>query len=392
MPSAKEKKRKSVATPTFSPADELTSLSAFSPSGAFFAFLSLAVDRHRLRIYDSSSAVSVAEYVQDNGRVTALSWGVFDGLLSPAQPASDEPPNKRRRKKSISKIVDGPSSQEVVLLGLCNGSIVFVSPSHGQVVKTLSHPNSSSRISSIAALPGSENVWEAQEDGLLSLWNAADESLKGSWKLTDRKPQSAIAINPAAGTDEAEILVANHSISLFSVSSPSDSSAQKPRSLATFPGHASAIKSLQWDVSQTPNTRFISLAERDRVLSVWEVPKGSEGGQEGRMVASIQLDSDARSITLLYSSVTQKSTGQSVLALSASGKVYILPVPAELVPPASSKRTHHEIPSLLPRSIFVRLSGPPVVAASFVQGSEGKVRIARISGLRPVFDILVSVP
>src|SRR5580658_6057079 len=59
-------------------ASALVSLSSFSPKGDLFAFVSLAVDKHRLRVFDTTSARSVAEHTVDSSRVTTLAWSSID--------------------------------------------------------------------------------------------------------------------------------------------------------------------------------------------------------------------------------------------------------------------------------------------------------------------------
>ena len=71
-------------------------LSSFSPDGALFAFLSLAVDKHRLRVYDVATGSAVADHTFDAARVTALVWGAFE--LTDESKAS----TKRRKRTMFS--------------------------------------------------------------------------------------------------------------------------------------------------------------------------------------------------------------------------------------------------------------------------------------------------
>ncbi|KAJ7275542.1 WD40-repeat-containing domain protein [Mycena haematopus] len=389
----------SISQPVVEDASYLTALSSFSPKGNLFAFPSLAVDKHRLRVYDTATGQSVAEHVVDSARVSSLTWSNFDPSEAPRSAASDadEPPNKKKRKKRNSQANgDGPlqvtSAMEVVLLGLSDGTILFFSPTHGRVIRTLSHSTSTSAILSVVQTENGDSVpttWTSGADGAIRLWNAQKNDILGSWKIDDRIPYSSMAIRPASEGDRVDVLVANHSIRLLSTNP--DTLTEKPIQLSSFTGHASSVKQLQWDASQTPPTRFMSMAEGDRIVSIWQTPEGSTA--EGKMVASVQLDSDARAISLSVSS-SASSERQNLLTLTASGKISIFPIPAEFVPPASSSRTQHKVSTLLPRSnLSVSAkkgsSGSHVVDASFAAGVIGHIRVARIvSGVRPVFDLV----
>nr|GAT57545.1 predicted protein [Mycena chlorophos] len=355
MPSKKPKPSTSrpqatsaISQPTVEDTSLLSNLSAFSPRGNLFAFLSLAVEKHRLRVYDTATGQSVAEHILDSARVSSLSWSTYDS--SDAQAAG--PPSKKKRRKSQTN-ADGPlqaAAVEVVVLGLSDGTVLFFSPTHGRC-------------------PGNVDL---------------------CWKNDDPIPFSSMALRPASDDDRVDILVAHHSIRLLSASS--DSLTDKPAQVASFTGHASSVKQLHWDASQLPSTRFASLAEGDRVVSIWDTPENS--ATEGRMVASVQLDSDARFISFSLASPTT-SERQNLLVLAASGKISIYPIPTELSPPTSSGRPQQlKVSTLLPRSTLSvstkkASAGSHPVAASFAAGVNGNVRVARIvGGVRPVFDLV----
>ncbi|KIK70389.1 hypothetical protein GYMLUDRAFT_183967 [Collybiopsis luxurians FD-317 M1] len=381
---SKQSKSRPAATSTISQpvvedASYLAAFSSFSSNGNLFAYLSLAVDKHRLRVYDTSSGQSVAEHIVHSARVASLSWCHLAANPAPDNPS---PSKKKRRKSQAADETQSVSASETVALGLSDGTILFFSPTHGQVLSTLSHSSSTSAILSVVgAGPNHSNVWTSGGDSVVRLWNAQKNEMLGSWKNDDRIPYTSMAIRPASENGSTELLVASHSIRLLSTASSFAN--QKPKELVSFTGHASSIKTLQWDPSKSPSSRFVSLAESDRVVSLWQVP--SDESTAGKMVASVQLDSDARHISL-------SSSTSTLLTLAASGKISVYPIPDELSPPASSNRTQHKLPTLLPRSILTASSkGKPVsvVAASFVKGASRSIRVARIvGGAMPVFNVL----
>lgn len=391
-----------ISQPAVEDTSHLTALSSFSPKGNLFAFLSLAVDKHRLRVYDTVSGQSVAEHIVDSARVSTLAWDTSD-LPGNQEPPfdNDAQPTKKKRKKrdSMTTEEEVPSTAvEVIILGLSDGTVLFFSPAHGRIVRTLSHTTSTVAILSVVVTRNNgDSIWTSGADGAIRLWNAQTNDILGSWKNDDRIPYTSMAVRPGVRDGRVDILVAHHSIRLLSTKSDTtDFDTKKPAQLAQFTGHASSIKQLGWDNSQTPSKRFLTLAEADRFLYVWEAPEGSS--TEGKAVASIALDSDARVFSFSTTSDLSTTEKQTLLTLSASGKLSVFPIPTELAAPASSKRTQHKIPTLLPRSNLTAssskgASAPRIVDASFAHGEQGRIRIARIvGGVRPVFDIVVSPP
>ncbi|GLB36536.1 putative dip2/Utp12 family protein [Lyophyllum shimeji] len=403
--SAKSKKRtkppqgrpvstSAISHPVVEDASHLTSLSSFSPNGNHFAFLSLAVDKHRLRVYSTVTGQSVAEHIIDSARVSALTWSMFDPSEGKdVSSKAEASPSKKRRKRDSLHVADEAQSKaiEVVILGLSNGTILLFSPNHGRVLRTLSHPTSTAEILSVAVIENADKtstLWASGADGAVRLWNAQTNEIVGSWKNDDRIPFTSLAARPTDQRGRVDLLAAHHSIQLLSTTSDiADFENEKPTQLASFTGHASSIRQLEWDASQTPSTRFLSRAEADRFLYIWQVPEGAS--TEGKAVASISLDSDARGCSLSISEKSHDATKkQTLLTLSASGKISIFPIPSELATPTGSK---HKLSTLLPRSNLVTsaksASTAKIVDAVFSSDGES-IRVARlVGGIRPVFDV-----
>ncbi|KAG5646070.1 hypothetical protein DXG03_004493 [Asterophora parasitica] len=403
-PSTKSKKRtktptgrpvstSAISQPVVEDASHLTALSSFSPNGNHFAFLSLAVDKHHLRVYSTITGQSVAEHTIDSTRVSALVWCAFDPSEGESASTNGEasPSKKKRRKRDSLPVGEEMEIKtiEVVVLGLSDGTVLFFSPNHGRVLRTLSHPSSTAEILSVVVIENSDKtstVWTSGADGAVRLWNAQKNEMIGGWKNDDRIPYSSLAVRPLNQEGRVDVLAAHHSIHLLSTSSDtSDLTNKKPAQLASFTGHASSTRQVRWDASQTPSTRFLSLADADRILYIWEVPEGAS--TEGKAVASIPLDSDARSFSL-SSTRSHKTKRQTLLTLSTSGKISLFPIPSELAAPSGSK---HKIPTLLPRSNLTA-SSKDASAAKIVDvtfSEEGSLQVARlVGGIRPVFDVV----
>lgn len=388
----KSRKNSSILSqPIVEDISSLAALSSFSPNANLFAFISLAVDRHRLRVYDTLTEKATAEHTLDSARVSALIWAKID--FSDTRPAEGSP-NKKGKRKRLSTgqpTEDAPSSEaEVIILGLTDGTLHLFSPSHGRLLRMLSHSSSTSSILSIVLTEG-PIIRTSGADGSVRLWDVRKNSIIGTWKIDDRMPYTSMAIRPSQDPSSGQIgmLVANHTIRLLSTSSDPE---PQPKTIATFTGHASSILSLQWDTSpsSSPPTRFFSTAESDRFIYVWEIPPS---GSESKLILSIPLDATVRQIALSPTS-TKK---QCILALSASGKITVYPIPAELTP-LTPEKTKHKVPTLLPRST-VNLSlkrsasssaGPQILDVAFVPEKVGCIKVARvIRGVRPVFHDVV---
>lgn len=354
-------------------------LSSFSPDGTLFAFVSLAVDKHRVRVYDVSTGSAVADHTFDGARATALSWGAFE--LVDGQSKANK---KRRKRKSVAAdepIEASSSAVQLIALGLSDGSIVLFSPTQGAVVRTLSNPSHSAAITSLAPHNDSPtHLWAASEDSTIRCWDIPTATSRDVAASTP-----CVVLAPRPGITETKdgvshILAAQTTVQLLPI--PVDGVAQTE--LVTVPGHASPVTTLAWDrLSSEPAQRFVSAAEGDRVVSVWDAANG-------RMVASVPLDSDARHVAFGV-----ESTASILLALAVSGKVSLYTLPEK---PATTTKSKLAVSALSPQSVVsVEYAGKKgadpvaadVVAAAFVPGDEGKVVLARLVGVKPVFDTIV---
>ena len=318
---------------------------SFSPQGDLFAFLSLAVDKHRLRIYDTTTGQAVAEHVVDTARVSSICWAHYDASTH----GEDEPKRKRKRKNQQGDTASIKLPPPGIILGLSNGSLILYSPAHGKVVKSISHTSSTAAITSVAvdSSEGSEATyaWTAGADGIVRLWDLHEGSLVEQWKSDERVPFSCLSVRPLASEDseDVELLGASYAIQLLSASRSADltSETKKLQKVSGFTGHASLVKSLQWD----SRSRFLSSAEGDRFIYVWDVPEAT--GSEGKVAASIPLDSEVRSTALSTPpNSSSSSKPQTLLSVSASGTISIFPLPSDLTSFSTSKKS--KVPTLSP--------------------------------------------
>ncbi|KAI0719129.1 NUC189-domain-containing protein [Cerioporus squamosus] len=366
-----------ISQPAVEDATSSTYLSSFSPDGKLFAFLSLAIDKHALKVYDTTTRRSVAEHVVDAARVTSLCWARLD--LAEGRGAEDEEGGrKNKRKKRMSSAGDATTqpnpTPQVVVLGLSDGSLLLFSPSHGRLLRTLSDPSSSSAVLAVAGQDDesvdSHTLWTSNADGALRLWNARTNEVSQSLFSDDRIPYTSLSVRSSDEEGVTEVLAAHHSIHLLAVSS----NAQKPRTLAKFTGHASPVSELRW----LDGTRFVSSASADRFVNVWELPPSTK--TEGKIVANIPLDSDARTVQLSPTSTSDRL----LFTVSASGKVSVFTAGSDLAS-SSPAKGKSAIPTLSPKSVVTPSSKKnaaalSVLTVSSVDDTLGRLRIASVTG------------
>jgi len=365
-----------------------TILSAFSQDGKLFALVTLAVDKHRLRIFDGISGRATAECTIPSGRVSSLVWST----LSMDADAQDASPSKKKKKRKVEDAEGkdrGSPGITIVALGLSDGSILLFSPSHSKVVRTLSHGSSASAIIALTpSLSNKSNLWSSSADSSVHLWDVQSTSILKTWKNDDRIPYTSLALEPPSLSEkETNFLVAHHHIRLLTeVSLPSQ---DKPKQLASFTGHASPIRVLRWIQSTGTARQFCSAAEGDRYIYLWDA-QGASTNQ--KPIASVLLDSDVR--TLGFDSDPSRTT---LIALSSSGCLSFTPIPADPPLQHSSSEDLTNVHSLLPRSTLGNgrksKSDPLIIDFTSIPSSIGSVRLVRlVNGIKPVFDVVVCLP
>ncbi|KZV89746.1 WD40 repeat-like protein [Exidia glandulosa HHB12029] len=326
------------------------SLCAFSPAGDQFALVSLALDKHRLRVFDVSTARVVAEHTFDDGaRVTCLAWAALPDEASPAK-------KRKKRSEAEASTLAAPGGLALAL-GLTSGALSLFSPAHGRIVRTLVHATSATALSAVTAAHGL--LYTSSADGTLRSWNPSTGEQVASWK----RPRSSCLLSARPGST-GELLECSNDARLVSFDDDDDG----PEEVSTLAGHAANIVDVAWDQSRT---RVVSCADGDRVVHVWELADSGEGV----LLATMPLDADVLSVAL--------SDDQALLAVSASDKAYVTPLPAKL----SKKKTS----SLEPQAtVAIKLKGAgegKIASAAFRPGQPGRICIVRIAGgARPVFD------
>jgi U3 small nucleolar RNA-associated protein 5 len=370
--------------------------SSFSPAGGFFAYVSLAVDKHRLRVYNAATGQAIADHIVDTARISSMTWCALDATVVDSLNAPQPSKKKKRKRDSASEYDVKNKMTEIVVLGLSDGTILCFSPSHARVLHSLSHPSSASAILATAVEEHEDQwlMWASGADSTLRLWNIKTNDIIANWKNDDRIPYTSLTIRPNDAESRTDILAASHGIHLLSKSaSAGETVPNRLQKAAIFTGHASPVKSTKWDLSKPVPTRLFSLAESDRIVYVWDILDSPD--VSGKAVASIPLDSDARSFAIATS--TGSTDPSTLLALSASGKITLYHIPNQ-ISPANTSSSSSTLPTIHFQSCIIaaseRTHSPSdVIGVSFVLGRPGSICIARlVRGIRPVFTTVVHSP
>ncbi|KAK2461714.1 hypothetical protein APHAL10511_006177 [Amanita phalloides] len=362
---------------------------SFSPDGDLFALLSLAVDKHRLRVFDTLTNQSTAEYILESARANSLAWAhlglsISEDIISPSA-------KKRRRKVADSAENSiGNNLIRVVILGLSDGTVLLFSPLHGRVVRKLSHPSSTTAVLCMTVCnTGIPTLWTSSSDGAIRIWDVRSGNILSYWKTEDRVPFTSMAPCPiAVDTEDQCILFAHHSIQLLALD-VKDLAASKQKQLGSFTGHTSHVNNLEWDMSKSSPERFYSSAEGDRFIYVWQLPK--DGVVERKPLLSISLDSAVSTFMLLQ---LKTGPGGLILAvLSVSGKVSFFHIPDEITVPvnplghADERRSTLFLRSQISISSKTGGSMAKIISISSIQDRPDCIRISRLlNGIRPVFS------
>ena len=367
-------------------------LSSFSPDGTLFVIITLAIDKHRLRLYNTSSTRVVAEHTFESSRVSALTWGSIKTDTEVL-----DTPNKKRKKRKFDS--DTPQNEkrsadtiDVVVLGLQDGTIIFFSLSSSKIVRTLTHPSSPSSVIALALKTVDTPIlWTSSSDGIVRLWDVQKHKILSSWHDKDHIPYTSLSLRPTSDSSQTDVLAGHHHIRLFSDTTLHDPQST-PLQLASFTGHASSIMILHWAHAPAVSHRFFSMAVSDRFVYVWDTVKDSSLPEKPvAPLACVALDSDVRTIGLNSSDFSR----QTLVTLSVSGKLSFVPIPESFAPPPNTRETKNKMFSLLPHTSVASSSNtrpldPIVIDIICVPGDSHSVRIARlIKGVKPVFEDVV---
>ena len=196
-----------LSEPLIAETSSAASFSAFSESGLlFFAHIALAVDKYRLRVFDTESGKAIAESVFQNSRVSTVHWASLPTSATDNNAGTgDETAITSRERKKRKSVSDREIfTEDLIVIGFSNGTLAIFSPRQGEIARTLSTPSSNDAILSIASKPASPSsphpkLWSSGANGSLCSWDVHAGNLLTAWRYQRHQHAIYCYHNPSLG-------------------------------------------------------------------------------------------------------------------------------------------------------------------------------------------------
>ncbi|CAI4059141.1 hypothetical protein SKDZ_04G5970 [Saccharomyces kudriavzevii ZP591] len=214
--------------------------SAYDPSGQYLCYVTVALDKQRVGVQPTQRATSSGIdsvwnenflYLDDSKlKITCLKW-----------------------------VTLASSDAVTIILGMNNGEIWLYSVLANEVTYKFTTGNAY-EIKDLDLM--SEQLWCIDSNDTFYQFDLLQFKLLQHFKINECVQLSKLSIVPARNS-AAQLLVASHSIFLVDIESK--------KVVMTFPGHVSPVSELQI----ITNDYFISGAQNDRFLNVYDIHSGS---------------------------------------------------------------------------------------------------------------------
>ncbi|KAL4398983.1 Small subunit (SSU) processome component [Malassezia pachydermatis] len=338
-------------------------VTAFSRDASYFAQLSQAVDRVRLRVYAPQTAGVVADYLlPESLGCRTMAWV----LLSAPRDKSDSASSKKRKAHGKAETKSDAASAAPswhVALGMSDGTVLLYSPTTARVIAMLVASTPDSTSAAVVSLSSDiQHLWGATANGWVHGWDLSKMSLSSSRErmpptthfLPDSKtPTTMVTCGPAG-----RLLTAHHAATVYALDT------DRPSPVTHFSGHATPITHLAW----AGEHGFVSAAAEDRHLYYWALPSDTSSTSVGQARAMLTLDAPARRLLTWQ----EPKAGWHLLVVSELGTAQVYRLPQDV-----SKTQKGLAP--LPVVARVHMSTPVSDMADAERTEDGeRLRIARI--------------
>ncbi|KAJ8289592.1 hypothetical protein GJAV_G00003100 [Gymnothorax javanicus] len=262
---------------------------AFSPKSR--RYLALCAQDGRLRIWDTDSKTLQQEYVPSahlSATCTCIAWG-------PCRTAK-EGPLRKRRKSEATQVAEKP---DLLALGTAAGTVIIYSSVRGALHSTLDGGHSG-EVHSVRWHPTEALLYSGSEDTNIVEWDLQTGKTRCKWKA-DRWPVTSLCVSP----DGRLLLSAGQTIKMWDL--------ETKEVYRRFTGHSTAVTTLCFATSRTPDSDgmyFLSGAEHDRLLSVWQV---RSDGKDKNSVVSFTLTDEPQHIDLISSDSKEEAVRLAVV-------------------------------------------------------------------------------
>ncbi|KAI8980524.1 WD40-repeat-containing domain protein [Pilobolus umbonatus] len=327
-----------------------------STTAEYFALISHAMDRHRLRIFNVRSGTVMNDY-SSHEKYTSLTWGYM----------KDTGELQASTVQAFKKKKTGNSLTRIIALGTQTGSIYLYSLSHGDIVKKLSFAHTTPIVDFVMKKDGSRG-YSVAEDSYIVEWNIEEGKEIRQWKA-DTKNVKKLKLSH----DETKLATAGHTITLWDLNTY--------EIIKKFTGHASPIKELSFSAQ---DDLLISSAIDDRYVNVWDSQSTNTNSNN---LTALTLESN-----VIHVDFSHKEP--SVLAVTEDGIVGIWENAS------STNQGHIHSRRKMIRSLTKEADSKirivsneatpiPIISAAFVIDNNSKsIMIARGSSIKPSFEVI----
>ncbi|CDO93021.1 unnamed protein product [Kluyveromyces dobzhanskii CBS 2104] len=204
-------------------------LSQYDPTGQYFAYISIALDKQRVSVEPTTiSKSSLANenflYLEGKGvSCSCMQWIVFN---------------------------DTP----LVVLGLSQGEVWLYSPLSNEIIAKLT-TGSTLPVLDFQCSSNNDKAWCLTGDDTVVLFDMVSQTVSSKFKVDECTDLKKLCI-----VDNDRMLVASHQIYLIDVTSK--------KLLLQYPGHISPVSFLQLT---TDGTAFLSASQDDRFLNIYDL-------------------------------------------------------------------------------------------------------------------------
>ncbi|KAG2235548.1 hypothetical protein INT48_003111 [Thamnidium elegans] len=334
-----------------------------STTADYFALITHAVDRHRLRIFNVRSGTVSNDYsAQEKEKITCLTWGY---LKDTGDLQANTVQAFKKKKSGIASL------SRVIALGMQSGSVAMYSLSHGAIVKQLMGGHTTAITDFVMTKDGTRG-YSVAEDNFIVEWDIEEGKEIFKWKA-DAKNVRKLKLSH----DENKLATAGHTITLWDLTTRTV--------IKKFTGHASAIKELSFSHQDDV---LVSNAEDDRYVNVWDAQTTNTNSNN---LTALTLETNVSHIDF-------SSTEPSVLAVTDDGLVGIWEnasfTAAQTATGSNRRKMMRSMTKEADSNVKIVSTAAentviPILGAKFVTDNGGKsIMIARGSSVKPSFEVV----